>query len=111
MKTINSKPKVIFKAIIVVKIFLIVLIFGSLSVYDDRRDDLIGVWRGTYINTRGLNGYEFLIFRDGPDYRAVVQFFPVDGSPANQIPPGSTLNEVRFDASTGILPRCSEVDS
>jgi len=77
-----------------------ILVFPS-TVFADSRDDLLGVWRGTYINTRGLNGYEFLVFRDGADYRAVVHFFPVEGSPADQIPAGSTLNEVLFDASTG----------
>ena len=63
-------------------------------------DGLLGIWRGTYYNNIGLNGYEFIVFMDGNNPRAVVHFFPVPGSPPGQ-GAGSTLNEVLFDPATG----------
>ncbi|MCL2573076.1 MAG: hypothetical protein FWE34_00815 [Defluviitaleaceae bacterium] len=82
----------------------IILLFATPfapTVYaNDPRDALLGVWRGTYVNNLGINGYEFIIFREGADYLAVVHFFPVEGSPAGQ-QSGSTLNNVIISDTAG----------
>ena len=75
---------------------------AAAALAQNSRDSLLGVWRGTYINNLGLNGYEFLVFTYDGEKRAVVHFFPVAGSPAGQ-GAGSTLNEVVFDETTGVF--------
>lgn len=65
----------------------------------DRRDDLLGVWRGTYYSGRGIMGREMAVFRDGNDFVAKVWFFPTVGSPPDR-PSGSVLSEVFFNTGT-----------
>ena len=78
----------------------IVLLAPTPNTVRDARENLLGHWRGTYYNNRGIMGYEFYIFRDGGDFRALVDFFPVADSPPAQMS-GTTLNDVQFIAATG----------
>ncbi|MDR2182718.1 MAG: hypothetical protein LBE55_00945, partial [Clostridiales bacterium] len=100
-KRLKSVQKGILAGLLAI-VMLLAVPFAPALYANDPRDGLIGVWRGTYINNHGLNGCEFLIFRDGPNFRAVVHFFPVEGSPAGQAS-GSTLNDITFDPATGLF--------
>ena len=92
--------KFISKMMIAVMLFLVAMISNPLTAYADRRDDLLGVWRGTYFNNAGIMGKEMAIFRDGAAYVVKVWFFPIEGSPATQRP-GSSRSDISFDANTG----------
>ena len=68
----------------------------------DRREELLGVWEGTYRNNHGLNGLRLTVFREGADIRAIFHFFPVEGSPAVQRE-GRYYASVDFNPSTEIF--------
>ena len=72
----------------------------NLPIASDRREALIGEWSGTYHNNIGLNGLHLSIYNDGTDIRAIVNFFPVQGSPASQRS-GSYHANVIMDDITG----------
>ena len=65
----------------------------------DRRDDLLGVWRGTYYSGNGIMGREMAVYKDGDTYVAKVWFFPTVGSLPGR-PSGEVLSDVFFDAGT-----------
>ena len=65
----------------------------------DARDNLLGVWRGTYASGHGIMGREMAVFKDGGEYVVKVWFFPTVGSYPNR-PSGSLLSEVYFDMGT-----------
>jgi len=66
----------------------------------DRRDDLLGIWRGTNTGGQGLGGKQVLIYRDGFRYRAMVHVYPIAGSQQG-FQGGSFLGDVRFISQTG----------
>jgi hypothetical protein len=70
------------------------------SASDDKREELLGLWIGTYNNNFGLNGVELSFFRDGDDIKAIFSFFPVAESPSSQRS-GSYFADVSYNESTG----------
>jgi hypothetical protein len=67
-----------------------------------RSDELIGEWTGTYHNNAGIMGVQLSVFSEGANIRAVVNFFPVQGSPANQMS-GSYHANVSFNERSGVF--------
>ena len=61
---------------------------------------LVGVWEGTFHNTRGLAGKQMLVYQVNGGYGALIYFFPVAGSPENQVS-GQFLADVSFHAADG----------
>jgi len=82
---------------------LIVIAFANpLTTHADERNDLLGVWEGTYtlqgatqLTTRGLT---LVIFRQGSSYQAVFNFYPVGTTTTST---GSYLMDVTANAQTG----------
>jgi len=72
----------------------------------DRRNELLGEWEGTYtlfhgyFSNYGINGLRLSIFMDGANFRAIVNFFPVQGSTVGA-DTGSYYADVRINPSTG----------
>jgi len=46
---------------------------GSVVAYSDRREDLVGVWDGTYTGS-GVHDFQLIITRDGSDFQAAMYF-------------------------------------
>ena len=75
------------------------------GVTSDSRDELLGEWVGTYtvqgfFANVGVNGLSISVYQVGENYRAVVFFYPIEGSPATQRI-GSWFADVRFNETTG----------
>jgi|GEM_PF-2364460 len=83
-------------------IFLMIAMFiNPLTVYADRRDDFVGVWRGTWTLNRGIYGTEFHVFRSGGNYRIAIFNFSGDARTIASFP--SWIGNVSFEAADGVF--------
>ena len=91
------------------KVMAAIMLFGILAfatpitTHADSRDDLLGVWEGTYtiqgatqFTTRGLT---LVIFRQDLNYHAVFNFYPVGESTAT----GNYLMDITANAQVGMF--------
>ena len=66
---------------------------------EDGREELLGMWEGTYYNVDGINGAHLEIFKNGDDVWGIFSFFPVEGSTEGQRA-GSYIVNVEYEEST-----------
>jgi len=75
--------------------------YNTQSAHLDGREELLGEWVGTYYlsgnyTNVGTNGLSISVYEDGGYYRALVSFFPIEGSPPSQRS-GSWYADVSFN--------------
>ena len=80
-KTILSQ-NIITKMVVVLIAAAVIAASIPISAMADNREDLLGVWRGTFRNRAGQHGIEMVVFRDNTgNFSAMTWLFPVAGGP------------------------------
>ena len=101
MKAKHKMHKIVSKLMVILLLVMTLQLALPLAVYADNRDEMLGVWRGTFINTTGLHGIEMVVFLDElGNYTAVSWFFPVEGGAARPIS-GQYRSDFIFDSASG----------
>ena len=68
-------------------------LFGSSDL-----DDLVGTWKGSYINSTGETGLTLNVYKDGSNYKATFEFYNLPGKSNSQ--EGKYYMNVTYNQST-----------
>ena len=102
MKKIINSQNIITKLILSLLTVAVIVSSIPLTAQADERDEILGVWRGTFRNTAGQHGIEMAVFRDqAGNYAAMTWLFPIPGGPQMFADQQQYRSDVIFNNASG----------